>query len=314
MDGGRQVHLILEHEQNISERLARNANGHPTSYTAQWNHDITHLLAAVLGKSCEDRRDEDGGETEKLGKALARGFVIAAEESGHNPVNQNVPPSGFVAFIQTHDLVGNRVFGDRLHEITSTEAVRAIAAILLFLPQIPLLFMGEEWAASTPFPYFCDYHGDLAEAVRKGRCEQLANQDPAPSADELARAPDPQADATLRCAQLLWEESENGVHAEWLAWYKRILQVRREEIVPLLRDQSKTISEYRVFGPGVLKVSWTLHSETRLHLIANLCAIESKAFEANDGRLIWNEGWQNGPNMGPWSVRWFLEDAHCQRG
>lgn len=305
---GRRVHLILEHENNISERLVRDTDARPMNYTAQWNHDITHLLAAVLGKSCEERTEEDG-ETDKLGKALARGFVIAAEENGKNDPDRAVPPTAFVAFIQTHDLVGNRIFGDRVHGIASTEAVRAIASIYLLLPQIPLLFMGEEWAASTPFPFFCDYHGELAEAVRKGRCDQLTKQDPSPSAEELRRAPDPQAEATLRSAQLRWDETESGSHAVSLALYTSILQVRREQVVPHLRGVAKTCSEYRVLGPGVLHVSWTLGGGARLTLAANLCARETEAFGPAEGRLIWEEGVVDGTNFGPWSVRWSLEEG-----
>ena len=306
--GERRVHLVLEHEQNISERLERDGNGLAVGYTAQWNHDITHLLAALLGKSCEQRRDDDGGETDKLGRALARGFVIAADESGKALV-RNVPPAAFIAFIQTHDLIGNRVFGDRIHGLTSTEAERAIAAILLLSPQVPLLFMGQEWAASTPFPYFCDYHGSLADAVRRGRCEQLQKQDPAPSADELSRAPDPQAESTFRSAQLRWEESEHGIHSEWLAWYKRILAVRREQIIPLLSGLSKTSGEYQVISAGLLRVSWELRAGKRLHLAANLCATETENFPETKGEVIWIEGSQQGTKAGPWSVRWSIENC-----
>lgn len=305
--GDRQVHLILEHEQNISRRLVRNSEGVPLSYTAQWNHDITHLLAAVLGKSCDERRQDDGGETDKLGRALARGFVIAAEESGRHDLDQRVPPMGFIAFIQTHDLIGNRIFGDRLNCIAAPEAVKAIAAIALLSPQIPLLFMGQEWAASTPFPFFCDYHGELADAVRKGRCDQLAKQDPAPTTDELARAPDPQADSTLRSAQLRWSELNEERHAEWLRWYREILQVRLREVIPLLGGLPRTCDEYEVHGPGVLTVNWRLHGGNRLHLGANLCSMPTGTLKPQPGKEIWSEGAQTETGTAPWSVRWSIE-------
>ena len=305
----RHVHLILEHEHNISRRLTRNESGVSLSYTAQWNHDITHLLAAVLGKPCEERQIDDAGETDKLGRALARGFVIAAEENGSSDLDPNVPPMAFVAFIQTHDLIGNRIFGDRLHSIASAEAVRAIATIAMLSPQTPLLFMGQEWAASTPFPFFCDYHGALAEAVRKGRCDQLSKQDPAPSVDELARAPDPQADSTLRSAQLRWDELNISQHAEWLQWYQRLLQVRMQQVVPLLNGLQKTCGTYEVHGPGTLKVSWTLASGSRLHLAANLCATSTKKLSTQPGREIWVEGAWTRCSAGPWSVRWSLENV-----
>ena len=301
----RMVHLVLEHEDNVAERLMRDAEGRCLGYTAQWNHDITHLLAAVMGKSCEERRVEDGGETERLGKALAKGFVIAAEEKGKVEFECKVPPTAFVGFIQTHDLVGNRIFGDRLHATVGAEAVRAIAAIYLLLPQIPMLFMGEEWRASTPFPYFCDYHGELAEAVRKGRCAQLAKQDPAPSAEELRRAPDPQAEQTLRSAQLRWEEVETGEHAEALGWYTSVLTARREFVVPLLRGLTATCGSYRVVGAGAVEITWTLGGGAVLRLAANLCAEARGGFAGERGREVWREGEVGSDGvLGAWSVVW----------
>ena len=307
--GRRTVHLILENEQNIEERLKRDPKGKPLGYTAQWNHDITHLLAAVLGKSCAERKDDDGGETGKLGKALAQGFVIAAQEGGRVDAGCSVPPTAFVGFIQTHDLIGNRVFGDRISHIVAAGALHAIAAIYLLLPQVPMLFMGEEWGATTPFPFFCDYHGELADAIRKGRCEQLTKLDPAPSEEELKRAPDPQAEATLRSAQLRWSELDEPEHHGWFDWYKRILEVRKQAVVPLLAGLQSACGRVEVLGPGALKVAWTLAAGATLHLAANLCEGEKAGFGGTQGKLLWLEGTEAEGRLGAWSVRWSLEEA-----
>ena len=304
---GRTVHLILENEDNIAERLHRDEHGRPQDYTAQWNHDITHLLAAVLGKPCEQRQDDDAGETERLGKALANGFVIAAEEHGRTDLCKHIPPTAYIGFIQTHDLVGNRIFGDRLAGLITPEALRAIATIALLLPQIPMLFMGEEWAATTPFPFFCDYHGELADAVRKGRCEQLSRQDPKPSDDEMHRAPDPQAEATLRSAQLDWTELAQPDHARMLAWYTHILAVRQASIAPILTSLVCSCGHADVISPGALSVHWTLANNARLHLQANLCSREASGFPAQPGQEIWLEGSARDNTLGPWSVRYTVE-------
>jgi malto-oligosyltrehalose trehalohydrolase len=301
--GTRRIHLILENEENISRQLKRNEEGEAQGYTAQWNHDITHLLAAVFSDLCSG---DDRGETEKLAKALAQGFVIAAQVEGKADPCSHVPPTAFLAFIQTHDLVGNRIFGDRIAGLTSTEALRAIAAIYLLLPQIPMLFMGEEWAASTPFPYFCDYHGELAEAVRKGRCEQLSKLNPAPSAEEMERAPDPQADSTLRSAQLRWEEIASSPHADWLDWYRRVLGVRRESIVPLLAGLSESCGHYEVIAPGALTARWRLGEGAELKLAANLCGQARSGFPQEDGQILWTEGALRGDELSAWGVRWTL--------
>ena len=251
---GRPVHLILENEQNIESRLHRDADGKPMGYSAQWNHDITHLLGAVFSDLGEAGREE---ETGKLAKGLAQGFVIAAQQKERN-LGCTVPPTAFVAFIQTHDLVGNRVHGDRIFAIASAESIRAIASVYLLLPQIPMLFMGEEWGASTPFPFFSDYHGELAEAVRRGRCDQLSKLDPAPTAEELKDAPDPQAESTLRSAQLNWDETTEPDHAAWLRWYKELIATRREKVWPLLLDLTQTCGSSEVIAPGALAVVWNL--------------------------------------------------------
>ena len=170
-----------------------------------------------------------------------------------------------------------------------------------------MLFMGEEWAATTPFPFFCDYHGDLAEAVRKGRCEQLSKLNPAPSQEELNRAPNPQDDATLRSAQLLWDELQQPEHAAWFDWYKRILAARHQSIIPLLASLPDACGTYEVIAPGALKAHWTFPSSKKLHLAANLCD-QPNTFGPAAGRTLWLEGSEDNDNLGPWSIRWSLED------
>ncbi len=299
---GRPIHLILEHETGIEARLRRDAGGHPTSYTAQWNHDITHLLGAAFGELNEQGDDE----TRKLTKALAEGFVIAEQEQ-HAGTQCCVPPTAFVAFMQTHDLIGNRVFGERIFADAPAETIRAIAAVYLLLPQIPMLFMGEEWGASTPFPYFCDFHGELAGAVQRGRKEQLAHLDPAPSADELRRAPDPQADSTMRSAQLRWDEVATEPHSAWLAWYTGILAVRGREVAPLLEQLTQCCGTAEVLAPGVFRVVWEL-AGGRLHLAASLCSRPAAGFGEAVGRVIWEAGGDSsGREPQPWTVRWSIE-------
>jgi maltooligosyltrehalose trehalohydrolase len=301
----RHIHLVLENETNIAQRLLRTPEGASHGFTAQWNHDITHLLAAAFAPGCEEG-EEDRGETEKLAKALAEGFVILAQEEGLKE-EHCVPPTSFIAFIQTHDLVGNRVFGERLVRLVPHDALRAITAVYLLLPQIPMLFMGEEWGASTPFPYFSDFHGSLADAVRKGRCESLSKLDPKPSEEELRRAPDPQSPETFRSAKLLWHERSEVEHAPWVDLYASLLRVRREVVTPLLGGLTKACGCYRVLRPGALEIEWSFAGGAKLCLQANLCAAETAGF-AMRGKDRWVTGWvREDGTMGPWSVRWGLD-------
>ncbi len=176
---GRPIHLVLENERNEAGRLKRNERGEPVEYTAQWNDDMHHALhtAATLENHAyyKDYADDTG----KLGRALAEGFAFqgeAMESIGceRGEPSAFLPPTAFVSFMQNHDQIGNRAFGDRIEAIAPKEAVRAIAAVYLLLPQTPMLFMGEEWGTKRPFPFFCDFPGELGELVRKGRREEFA--------------------------------------------------------------------------------------------------------------------------------------------
>src|SRR6202012_1233083 len=142
-----------------------------------------------------------------------------------------------------------RPFGDRLTAIAQTTAVRAVAAVYLLLPQVPMLFMGEEWAAAQPFPFFCDLGPELADAVRNGRRREFARfpafNDPA----TLQRIPDPTAEETFAAAKLAWDDVLSEPHAGWLAWYCRVLATRHAAIVPCL-PQIRSGGRYFVPGNG----------------------------------------------------------------
>jgi maltooligosyltrehalose trehalohydrolase len=162
----RPIHLLLENEENSASRLARDPGGRALDYSAQWNDDVHHVLhVAATGESQAYYADYID-DTQKLGRALAEGFAFQGEVmpyrgSPRGEPSAFLPPTSFVAFIQNHDQIGNRACGDRLIHSASYEALRAITALYLLLPQIPMLFMGEEWGSDQPFPFFCDYPGKL---------------------------------------------------------------------------------------------------------------------------------------------------------
>ncbi|HVG27710.1 MAG TPA: malto-oligosyltrehalose trehalohydrolase [Acidobacteriaceae bacterium] len=306
--GERTVHLILENEQTIGRLLTRRPDGSEIAYTAQWNHASDHLLGEAMRPVCDPADANQRHDTDELGKALAQGFV-AGELNCPDPEDEiQVPPTAYVSFIQTHDLVGNRVFGERIHALAPGEAVRAIAAIYLLLPQCPMLFMGEEWAATTPFPFFSDFGGELGEAVRKGRREQMERTGQL-KAGELDGAPDPQAESTFRSAKLHWEELEDPAHAAQVRWYGTILALRRERLVPLLRGLVGSCGTHEVLGPGRLKAEWQLSNGAQLSLAANLCGETSGGFGAARGTPLWVEGTEaEDGRLGPWTVRWCVEE------
>lgn len=308
---GRRVHLVIENEENEAHRLAR-VGGFPVRFTAQWNDDVHHVLHTAI-------TDESGGyyadyaeDTDKLGRALAEGFAYQGEVMTYRGTRRGepsagLPPTAFVAFLQNHDQIGNRAFGDRLSASVLPEAVRAATAAVMLCPQVPLLFMGEEWGALEPFPFFCDFRGDLADAVREGRRREFARfpefQDP----QRRAEIPDPNAEATFRSAQLDWTAVERQPHAARLDWMRRLIAVRRLEIVPRLAGMTGG-GAYEIIAAGAVGVRWRLGDGSRYRLIANF-GTEPVAHDVRpEERMIWAEGTAGPDFLGPRTVLFTLHE------
>ncbi len=293
MRGDRPTHLVLENEENAASRLR------PGGYTAQWNDDVHHVLhVAVTGEDAGYYK-EYAGRTDLLARALAEGFAFQGEmmeyrgETRGEP-SAHLPPGAFVAFAQNHDQIGNRAFGDRLAASVAPERLRAIAAIVFLLPQVPMLFMGEEWGAKSPFPFFCDFEGELADAVRKGRRDEFKRfpefQDPA----QRDRIPDPLADATFQSAKLRWGE----IDGERLAETTELLALRRRFVEPLLPHIERG-GAFEVCDDGSIRVEWDAGEAGKLVLSANLSDTASVASQPEDDEVFLEVG-----AHGPWSVRW----------
>jgi malto-oligosyltrehalose trehalohydrolase len=312
VDSDRHVHLVLENYANRSRFLARTGRNKPRWYEAQWNDDLHHCLHAAATGETDGYYMDYAGDLNTLGRALAEGFTYQGEASkfaegkSRGEPSANLTPVAFVDFIQNHDQVGNRAFGERLTAIARPEAVRAVAAIYLLCPQIPMLFMGEEWAASQPFPFFCDFTGDLADAVRNGRRGEFASfpqfQDPA----AREKIPDPVAPATFESARLKWEETRTAPHRQWLHWYRDILALREKEIVPRLTNIMGGETTYVTTGE-VLNVKWQLGDASRLILQACLSHHAPARDFDFQGRVIWREGRDiDSHRVQPWSVLWSI--------
>jgi malto-oligosyltrehalose trehalohydrolase/4-alpha-glucanotransferase len=309
---GRHIHLVLENEENQARRLERNADGTPRWYTAQWNDDVHHVLHVAASGEASGYYGDYQGDTWKLGRALAEGFAFQGERMpyrGHNRGEPSgaLPPAAFVAFIQNHDQIGNRAFGDRLTAFAPAEAVRAVAAVYLLLPQIPMLFMGEEWAAAQPFPFFCDFEPELATAVREGRRNEFARfpefQDPA----KRETIPDPTTVKTFASAKLAWDDIAREPHSGWLDWYRRALRMRHAEIIPRI-PEIRAGGRYEIIGVGAIVVRWRIGGTgEELVLAANLSAARVEDFPSASGRVLWQEN----ASGDAWSVCWSLEQPQA---
>ena len=312
--GDRLVHLVLENEENQASRLTRHSDRRPRHYSAQWNDDVHHVLHVAATGEDKGYYIEYLGETAKLARALAEGFAFQGEMMNYRGKRRGepsaqLPPAAFVAFVQNHDQVGNRAFGERLGALAPAAAVRAVAAVYLLLPQVPMLFMGEEWGARQPFPFFCDFAGELADAVREGRRKEFAKFPEFQDEAMRARIPDPQAEMTFASAKLNWADVQKPIHADWLDWYQRVIKVRHEVIVPLVDRIHTAASEFQEVGRSAVVVHWSLANGISLTLAANLSACWVTGFPGLPGRAFWREGTvgANG-SFGPWAVQWTFEN------
>lgn len=277
----RHVHVVLENDANQASFLARDPRGLAVFGTAQWNDDLHHAAHVLAtGESDGYYADYADDPVAQFGRALAQGFIYQGQPSAFRGGERRgedasrLPLGAFVSYLQTHDQVGNRAFGERIQAIGEPALVRAAWSCLLFSPHVPMFFMGEEFEASTPFQYFCDFGPELAAAVSQGRREEFGRFKA--FADEAARAriPDPNAESTFLASKLRWEECDDPLHEAWRVQLGEMLALRRERLVPLFAGQ-RGAGRFEAQGGGLLRVEWTMADTTRgldgprLHLLAH---------------------------------------------
>jgi maltooligosyltrehalose trehalohydrolase len=170
--------------------------------------------------------------------------------------SSELPPVAFVDFLQNHDQIGNRAFGDRLTTLAPPEAVDALTAVLLLSPHIPLLYMGEEWGETRPFLFFTDFHGELGDAVREGRRNEFSRwrsfQDPA----YREKIPDPNAEQTFQASKLNWAALGSPGHEQRLALVKRLLTLRKAELMPRLAQMGGDCATRQIVEGAAVHLAW----------------------------------------------------------
>lgn len=278
---GRPLTLLAESELNdprtVTERAACGLGLH-----AQWNDDTHHALhAALTGETHGYYADFAGaapgspvdGPLEAVARTLTRVWLHDGVWSSFRgrthgrPVDRgSIPGHRFLGYLQTHDQVGNRARGDRISATQPPERLAAGAALLLTSPFTPMLFMGEEWGARTPWQYFTDHPDpELAEAVSAGRRREFGEH-----GWDAAQVPDPQDDATVRRSRLDWDEPRQPSHAQLWDWYRSLVALRRAE--PELHDPDLTAThvDYRE------EDRWLVVYRGALRVVCNLAAAERR--------------------------------------
>jgi maltooligosyltrehalose trehalohydrolase len=304
----RHCHLILENVNNDAGLLARNDSGISVRYDAQWNDDWHHSMhVALTGEHDGYYADYADKPIWYLGRCLTQGFAYQGEISkfhggtGRGEPSAKLPLTSFVSFLQNHDQIGNRAFGERISGLTEARAREAAIAILLLSPSPPMLFMGEEVASQKPFLFFCDFGGDLAKAVTTGRRSEFARFRQFATPESQARIPDPVDPATFQKSKLDWEE----INSECLNLYQRLLEIRKERVMPFL-SQLPVKASFQIIGDRGLVVTWILTQGATLHLTANLGVDDIENISFPPGEVLYSTN-SDSKNLKGWSVVWTLE-------
>ncbi len=267
----RHVHLVMEHEGNAASLLR--AGPAKPGYDAQWADDLHHCLHVLLTGEREGYyEDYIAGPAAMLARCLAEGFGFQGQVSSHTGAARgepsgHLPTTAFVICLQNHDQIGNRALGERLTRLARPDALRAATALLLLTPQIPLLFMGQEWGAETPFLFFTDHHGELAEAVRQGRRKEFAKFAAFADPERRKRIPDPNAVETFEASRADPADMLLPQHAAWFELHRELLAIRAREITPHIAGARAIAAE--ALNEAAVLAMWRLDNGAVLTIGAN---------------------------------------------
>lgn len=271
--------LSAEDERN-DERLARPLTQGGYGLDAIWADDFHHEARIALTGEQGGYYADFSGSIADLAKTIADGWFYQGQQakiSGHarGTAPQTLALPQFVFCIQNHDQVGNRPLGDRLNHIIDPAAYRALSALLLLVPETPLLFQGQEWAASTPFLFFTDHNAELGKLVTEGRRNEFKGF----WAETHIEVPDPQAEQTFAASKLRWDERDQPEHAATLALYRDLIRLRQTH--PALRRRDRDALTVTAQGEHALSLrrEGTQPGETLL-IVVNLA--ESFAWQPAD--------------------------------
>jgi maltooligosyltrehalose trehalohydrolase len=267
----RLVHLVLENDDNQVHPLEH-------GYQAQWNDDGHHVLHQLLtGESEGYYHDYAVHPAQRLTRCLTDGFIYQGEPSQHRggvargEPSAHLPPTSFVLFLQNHDQTGNRAMGERLTALlrNDTRPLRAAVALLLLAPQIPLIFMGEERGATTPFLYFTSHtNPELAQAVRDGRRREFENFRAFANPATRDRIPDPNEPDTFARS----DPYRAAADEEWMDYYRNLLQLRQRMLFPRL-EGARALGAH-VLGLRSVVAQWLLGDGAVLSVYVNLGAVD----------------------------------------
>lgn len=299
--GSRSVYLVAENEtQDAALVRTEGEGGH--GLDAVWNDDFHHCaIVALTGKNEAYFTDYRGTPQEFVSLAkwgfLYQGQHYVWQDKRRGTPSLDLPPSRFITFIQNHDQIANSLYGRRIHMLTSEGRVRAMTAGLLLGPGTPMLFQGQEFAASTPFLYFADHRPDIAALVAQGRSEFLRQFPSISSSPEIAKLiPNPELRETFLSCKLLAEEREQNALA--LVLHQDLIQLRKS--TPQVTQAARGTFDGAVLGPAAFLIRYFGPNHDDRLLIVNL-GLSLHLDVAPEPLLAPVNGM-------PWKVLWSSED------
>jgi maltooligosyltrehalose trehalohydrolase len=291
----RHVHLMLENEANQASLLQRE-DGKVLLYDAQWGDDFHNALHVLLtGEKEGYYRAFADQPLNHLGRALAEGFAYQGEifplhDKARGERSAHLPPEATIFFAQNHDQIGNRALGERLPSLVDRNKLEQAIVLLLLNPHIPLLFMGEEAAQTTPFLFFTDWTGDVAKLTREGRRKEFAHFKAFSSPEGQARIPDPSAEKTFLDSKIDWRAMTTAKAGRFCRLTHNLLALRCKKIVPFIKD-GITRAEYQLSvdagGTGMIDVCWHSVKGATLQITANFSQQAFLRRNSVAGELLW---------------------------
>ncbi|WP_440639103.1 malto-oligosyltrehalose trehalohydrolase [Bradyrhizobium sp. PUT101] len=293
---GRHVHLMLENEANQAHLLAR-SQGRASYYDAQWGDDFHNALHVLLtGEGEGYYRAFADKPLEHLARSLTEGFAYQGEvfplhQEPRGEPSAHLPPEATIFFAQNHDQVGNRAFGERLSRLVGSEKLELALALVLLSPHIPMLFMGEEAAADTPFLFFADWTGEAAELTRDGRRREFSHFKAFATPETRARIPDPCDERTFLASKLDWTSiDQSPAGARFRELTAQLLAIRREKIVPLVK-RGFVSAQRQLLGAdprtGGADVRWQTERGDVLQIVANFAGHSLPMPPLVEGESLW---------------------------
>ncbi|CAH0355676.1 malto-oligosyltrehalose trehalohydrolase [Aquabacterium sp. CECT 9606] len=311
----RHIHLVLENDSNDASRLDK--PGTPGRFEGQWNGDFHHPVHVLLTGERDGYYAEYADDTlGQLATSLTDGLVW--QGGPHNwehaqPRRRTTSPQplmNMVNFLQNHDQVGNRAMGDRLGQLVSEPALRLVTAMHLLNPAPPLLFMGEEFGAATPFLYFSDWSGELRQAVTEGRRKEFAQFPQFSDARTQALIPDPCDEGTFQRSKLDWAAASQPQGQRWQSFYRELLAWRRLHVAPHTTTLLTGEHHAERIGERALSVRWALGDGAALRMAVNLSE-QAMSWPAAaptlpaSGAVV--EGEVSARGLGPWAGVWWID-------